>query len=817
MLKKLDFKQIGISVGIIAVFMVVAAVFFFPAIEGKLIYSSDYVHAKSAAKAPNNYREQTGDISFWTDGMFSGMPDYQIGGHKMLHQKLLRPLYFFAYYGNHNAAFHLFFYLLAFYLLLRAFEIDKPTSLAGALAMAFSSYFIIIIGASHNSKVIAITWMMMIFIGFLLIFRQRYAWGSFLIMLFTPIALYQHPQMAYYILMMIGLLYLAYLYDFMRTKRYKEFLKGSVCFLIAMLVGMAIGGPNLLANREYTKETMRGGHSDLAKEETADTKVQNGLNLDYATQWSYGISETLTLLVPNAKGGASGMNIGNKSELYKQMRSLGVPEKASRQFCEQAPVYWGDQPFTVGPVYAGAIVCMLFVLGLIIVKGSVKWALLIATLFSIALAWGHNLMPLTEFFFRYFPMYSKFRAVSSILIVAEITMPILGFLAIKQIYEQRNDEQKTKYNFRALLISTGIVGTICIVLALFGGVMFDFVSAGDASFKSQIPNEIYEAILQQRASMLKTDALRSLMFIILSGGVLIVIMKTKTNVWIASTLMALLVGFDMIPVAKRYCPNSLFVTQKQMDQTFKMQPYEKQILQDNSYFRVMNLTVNTFNDARTSYYLRSVGGYSAAKLRRYQDLIDEHLSKMNMNVLSMLNTKYFIQRGENGKAEVRLNPYAFGPAWFVSDLQWAETANEENEGLNELDLREIAIADKQFAHIGKVPPADRDTTATITLLSHTPKQLVYQTNSETEQLAIFSEIYYPYGWKASIDGSRVEHFRADYALRALNIPAGKHTVEFLFDPDSLHKGNILCIIGFVLMIITFLIAVITTAIKKIKP
>ncbi|MBR1786530.1 MAG: YfhO family protein [Paludibacteraceae bacterium] len=816
MIKNINLKQIGISAGIIAVFVIIATVFFFPAVEGKLIYSSDYVHATSAAKAPNNYREATGDISFWTDGMFSGMPDYQIGGHRMLHQKLLRPLFFIAYFGNHNAAFHLFFYLLAFYLLLRTYEIDKLTSLAGALAMAFSSYFIIIIGASHNSKVIAITWMMMIFIGFLLIFRQRYLWGAFLIMLFTPLALYQHPQMAYYILMMVGLLYIAYLYDFIRDKRYKELLKSSGCFLVAMLVGMAIGGPNLLANREYTKETMRGGHSDLVKEETADTKVDKGLNLDYATQWSYGVTETLTLYIPNAKGGASGMNVGTKSVLYKEMRELGVPEKTARQFCEQAPVYWGDQPFTVGPVYVGAIIYLLFWLGLFIVPGSKKWALLIATLFSIALSLGHNMMWLTEFFFRYFPMYSKFRAVSSILIVAEIAMPLLGFLAVRQLYIDRNDEKKNKYNTTMLIASIIFTGLLCLVFALFGGSMFDFTSPNDAAFKSQLPKEIYDAIINQRISMLKSDALRSLMFIILSGCVLLAFLKTKMQPWLVSCLLAVLVGCDMIPVAKRYCPDSLFVTQQQMNQTFKMQPYEKQILQDDGYFRVMNLTVNTFNDARTSYYLRSVGGYSAAKLRRYQDLIDEHLSKMNLEVLNMLNTKYIIQRGENGKPVVRLNPYAFGPAWFVDELHYAQTANEENEGLNTLDLQSIAIADKCFEHIGKLPPQDRDTDATITLLSHTPKQLVYKTNSTTEQLAVFSEIYYPYGWKASIDGKPVEHFRADYTLRALNIPAGEHEITFLFDPDSLKKGNILCIIGFILMIITFLIAVYKTVIRKAK-
>ncbi len=799
----INWKQLLPDIIIFSVFVIASVIYFYPALQGKVVPGVDRINAYSGRMESWSYFEETGENAFWTNSMFSGMPSYMIGGYEYIDRKMLRPIYDVCLLGGDNVFFLMLFYLVVFYCFLRSFDIDKWISMAGAFATALSSYFFVIITASHNAKALAITWMTLAMVGFLLIYRKKYFLGALSLMLFLPIGLFRHPQMGYYICMLIGVLFIAELYIHISEKRFKDLGISTAIFAASFAVGMGIGSANVFANQEYASQTMRGGHSDLAKEKDAENKVKNGLDLDYATTWSYGIDETLTFLIPDFMGRASGTNVGTRSVLYKELVEQGVPASSARQFCEHAPVYRGDKPFTMGPVYMGAIVCFLFLLGLLIVSGPYKWALLAATLFSVFLSWGRHFMPFTELFFNYFPMYNKFRAVESILIVAEITMPLLAFLAVNELIK---GSKSKKYVLNSVYISAGVTAAICLFCALFGKSVIDFSSAYDANLQAQLPEFAYDAILHQRAAMLTSDAWRSLVFIVLAAAVVLLYLKKPFKSLYLGIFLAVLIIADLWPVNKRYCNNDIFVTVKQRDKVFNIQPYEKQILQDDGYYRVFNLTVDPFNDARTSYRLHSIGGYHAAKLRRYQDLIDEHLSKMNWNVINMLNTKYIITKGADGQPAPHLNPDAMGPAWFVDSLVVVDNANQESEALNYLDLHTTAVLDTEFADFVQHTSTESDPTASVVVTRHTPNRVEYDAECHTDKTLVLSEIYYPFGWKLTIDGQPAEHFRVNYMLRALNLPAGKHHIAFYFDPDSVHKGNALALTCVIIFYLTLLAA-----------
>lgn len=803
-MNKLNWKSILPELIIVAVFIIASAIYFLPALQGQVIYGGDNINGTAAVQEGLQFMQQTGESTYWTNSMFAGMPNYQIGGYRSLPAQILAPCYAFFQWGKNNVFFIMFFYLLAFYILLRTFHIDKWISMAGAFAISLSSYFFIIIAATHNAKCIAITWMTLVLVGFLLIYQHRYVLGAILTMLFIPMGFFIHPQMGYYICMLIGVLFCAETYRHGKVKQWKEWGVATVVFATAFAVGLGIGGANFFANQEYASQTMRGGHSDLQKTSDEQNKVQNGLDIDYATAWSYGINETMTLLIPNYMGAASGYNLGEKSILYNQLVDAGLPKASARNFCQQAPTYWGEKPFTSGPVYIGAVICLLFLMALITVKGPYKWALLIATVFSIMLAWGHNCMWLTSVFFRYFPMYNKFRAVESILIVAEITMPLLACLGLQQLVNNRNSTQQ---NNRALYIATAITASVCLIFAIFGKHILSFTSSYDQQWKAQVGEQIYQMIISQRAQLLTADAYRSLAFCILTA-VIVWIYINKHNcktIWLGIALTTLIIT-DMWAVDKRFCNNDNFIPAKQRDKAFAMMPYEKQLLQDTTYFRVLNLTTNTFNEARTSYYLHSIGGYSAAKLRRYQDLIDEHISQMNWNVINMLNTKYIIVRDQNGQPTPQINTQALGNAWFVNQITVVDNPNQESEALRNINPRYEAVTDRQFADCIINNNTHIDTTATIKLTTYAPNRLTYESQSATSQTAVFSEIYYPYGWKLTIDGQPQTHFRVNYLLRAANIPAGTHQIVFTFQPDSVRKGNCISLICITILFATIIAA-----------
>lgn len=806
---KLSVKSILPYIVAIVAFVLFSLIYCSPLFEGKVLQAGDVTTYQGASQEIREYTEKEGHQVWWTNSMFGGMPSYQISGSTPANQirNKLEHISYLGLKGNFAPAGIILGYLLGFFIMLLCFGVNPWISIAGSFAFTLSTYFMLIIPAGHITKAHALACLAPFIGGFYSIFRKKYTIGVPLILFYGIIGITLHPQMTYYIVMLLGVLFICELAIHDYGKDFKSFGISTAILLAATLLVFGTKISWYQMNQGYLRETMRGGHSELIDEEnTADIEVSKGLDFEYATQWSYGKSETLTLLVPYFMGGASSFDLGKDSILEQELESMGVSAVQARNFCQGAPTYWGEKPFTSGPVYVGAIIFLLFVLGLIIVKGPYKWALLIATLFSITLAWGHNLEPWSRFFFDHFPMYNKFRAVESILVVAEITIPLLGFLAVKQLLENKGD----KSNRKNILIATGITSLICLVVALFGRT-FDVRSSFDAQWSGQVGDEIYNAILDQRHALMISSAWRSLLFVILGAAALLYFTSgsKKDNTVAFSAVLGLLILIDLVPVNRDFFGKQNFITKSQDKAIFAIQPWEEEILQDDALdFRVYNTTTSTFNDSRTSYRLKSIGGYSAAKLRRYQDLIDAHISKNNFQVLNMLNTKYLIV----GDGQVLVNPEAFGNAWFVDETIFVGTANEESDALNRIDLSRYAVADEKFADVLSVSASEADSTASITMTSYLPDKLTYTSSSREDKVAVFSEIYYPEGWHLYIDGKEHPIGRADYTLRAAVIPAGQHEIVMEFVPDAL-KIDKLCV---ALLIISLLISLscIVIACKK---
>ena len=774
------------------VFVAVACIYMSPVFDGKVIASTDGVQGRAAVHECVEYSQQTGNYSWWTGSMFSGMPNYQIGGGRYMANVYLRPLLKTLQWGHTNVLAIVLIYCLCFFALVRSMKVDKWLSIVGALAITFSSYFFIIIAANHHGKTSTLALMSLALAGFYLIFNGHRKTGICLSMIGTMAGFYPHPQMAYYLCFIFAAFGAAELLKAWKNKAWKSFAINCLFALAALGIGVGTGTSATFANLEYAEETMRGGHSDLVKSSDADNKTK-GLDLDYATAWSYGIDECWTFLVPDYMGGSSNYNVGSDSELCKDMIKQGVPKKSAEQFCKNVPTYWGDQPFTAGPVYMGAIVCMLFLLGLFVVKGPYKWALLVVTLLSVMLSWGYHFMGLTRFFFDNVPMYNKFRAVSSILVIAEITMPLLGFLALQSLVEAKKVGEDLS---KKVLTAGGIVVALALVCLMF-------TSGFEGRSDAQMPEWLTPMLVDARRAMLSADCWRSIIFVALGTAVVWFYTKSqKFTTPLLAIVLGVLVLADMWPVAKRFMNDSHFSQGNAYDKEFKMQPWEKQILDSDKdpNFRVFNLTASPFNDARTSYYLKSIGGYSAAKLRRYQDLIDQHLSKMHMPVINMLNTKYFIVPDQDtGAPVVQLNPDAMGNAWFVEKIVEAKTPNEECDMLMTLDLhREAVVGSDYINNVSDLNPG-ADSLAHISLAKYTPEYIEYDAECSKPGTVIFSEIFYPHGWKAIVDGKPADLYRANYMLRAMNLEPGKHHIRLEFRPESVAKGNTISMTFVILM------------------
>lgn len=821
----------------LAVFIVISLIFAGPAVfDHKVLQAGDQISAKGMAQEVAEYNK-TGNYSFWTGSMFGGMPTYQINGYKYPSPTIDIPFGTITRFG-YLGLWSLFMgYFIGFFILLRAFKVNTWLSTIGSIAITLSTYFILIIPAGHNAKVIALGLLAPIIGGFYLIFQKKYGWGAILTLIYTSVGIMYHPQMTYYIFMLIGVLFIAELWIHICEKRWKDLGLGILIFGACFAIGVGTQITPFMANKEYAKETMRGGHSELEKTDDKTNKTE-GLDLSYITQYSYGIGETATLMIPGAKGYASSYNVGTDSKIYEAMIKNGMPKRQAAEYCKGMPTYWGGDEGTSGPVYAGAIICFLFVLGLLIVKGPYKWALLIATLFSFALAWGYNFMPLTQLFADYFPMYTKFRAVESILVVAEITIPLLGFLALREIMDKKVEKEKI---IKSIYIAGGITAGICLLAAL-ASYFLDYTWGRDADIFAQWPEWLSSAVLAERASLLRASAMRSFFFILLGAIILWLYVKDKLKFGYFAAILGVLVFVDMFTIDRKFFNDDNYVKEKNMDSYFAKKPWEETILnkeKDNLSYRVFNLTdpQGPFNDSRTSYYFKSIGGYSAAKLRRYQDLIDAHISteinpmyqsiKQQGNqlfllpsdttkypVLNMLNMKYAIVNPENPM--IVENPNAMGNAWFVDDVVIANTPNEESEALNTIDLHNTLVTDIKYQDQVKNFKSHHDSTAHIQLTKYAPDYVEYDCQAAEDGLVVFSEIYYPYGWNAYIDGKPADHFRANYTLRAMNVPAGKHHIRFEFRPATVEKWGKVAVASKYVLNITILLIVLFASYRYVR-
>jgi len=790
-MKKINFNQLAPYLAAIVIFITITIVYFNPLLEGKKIKQQDIAQWKGMSKEIVDFRAKTGEEPLWTNSMFGGMPAYQISVDYKAN--LVRYIDDVFKLGLPHPAGMVF---IGFFILLLVLGVDPWLSIVGAIGFAFSSYFFFIFEAGHNSKAHAIGYMAPALAGIILAYRGKYLAGGILTALFLSLELYaNHIQITYY----LGLIIIAYgISEFifhLRERKLKSFFISSVIIAAAGMIAVGTSATNLWATYQYGKETIRG-KTELTTEKENRT---SGLDKEYATGWSYGVGETMTLLIPNYKGGASMGSVGVKSETYKALIQNNVPQASVNQVINNLPLYWGDQPSTSGPVYVGAILIFLFMLGLLIVENRYRWWLLAITGLSIMLSWGHNFMPLTEFFFKYVPGYNKFRSVSMTLVIAEFTIPLLGMLGLRKVFSTETDKKKF---IRPLAYATGITAGITLIFALFGGSLFSFAGAQDPQYKDYFPDWVMTAIRADRASLLTSDAWRSFIFILLSAVVLWAYLTDKLKKYPVFALLAILILIDLWSVNKRYVNDDDFVLKSLVNVPFQPSQADELIMKDlDPDYRVMNLTVNPFGDASTSYFHKSIGGYHGAKLRRYQELIEHHLSRNNMNVYNMLNTKYFIVPGQDKQPTVQINMKALGNAWFVSYVKWVKNADEEINALTNFNPADTVIVDKRFEETLKGHTISRDSTSIIKLKEYKPNHLTYESNARVEQLAVFSEIYYAKGWNAYIDGKQAPYFRANYVLRAMVVPAGKHAIEFKFDPPVYRIGEKISLASSILLIL----------------
>ena len=783
----------------VVVFAVISFVYFCPAVtEGRILSQHDSVAGIGAGQESKEYLERTGERTRWTNSIFGGMPTYQMAP-SYDSTDLLKGIENLYHLYLPTYVWYVFVMLLGFYILLRAFDFRAWMAALGAIIWAFSSYFFIIIAAGHIWKFITLAYIPPTIAGMVLCYRGKCLAGGLLTAFFVALQIMSnHVQMTYYFLFVMLFMAIAYGVKAFQENALVNYAKRTGVLVVAGLLGVCVNLSNLYHTYEYSKESMRG-KSELVKENSAN-QTDSGLERDYITQWSYGIGETFSLLVPNVKGGASVPLAANEKAMEKANPMYG-------SIYSQLGQYWGEQPGTSGPVYVGAFVMFLFILGLFVVKTPMKWALLAATVLSILLSWGKNFMPFTDFFIDYVPMYNKFRAVSSVLVIAEFTIPLLAMLALKEVVTTPAIIKERKKDF---LISFGLTGGLALLFAVMPKVFFpQYVSSMEMNALQSIPADQLVPLLanleEVRMSLFTADAWRSFFIILVGAGLVWAYGMGKLKETVLIGALAVLCLVDMWDVNKRYLYDEQFVEKQVQTQGFQQTETDKMILEDQSLdYRVLNLASNTFNENNTAYWHKSVGGYHAAKLRRYQEMIEEHISgemgglfkavadaggdteKLDASefpVLNMLNTKYFIFPLQGGQTVPLPNPYALGNAWFVDEVKYVGNANEEIEAIHSLEPSQVAVVDKKFEPVVKSVPSD--STATIKLVAYEPNYLKYEVNSEKGGTVVFSEIYYP-GWQSTVDGEEVPHGRADYILRAMNVPAGKHVVEFRFDPKSLH-------------------------------
>jgi len=841
---KIDFKKYIPHVIAIVIFAVVTLIYFKPLLSGKVLKQDDIARHKGMSQEIVEYRNQYKTDPLWTNSMFGGMPAYQIS--------TFYPSNWIAKLDNVFKLFiplpagYVFLYFLGFFILLLCLEVNPWLAIIGGLAYGLSSYFFIILEAGHNSKANALGYLPALLGGVILLFRGKHGLGFAVTTLFTAMELNtNHVQISYYGYILIGFVIAGYFLTSIKQKQLSVFFKATAFFVIATLIGILPNAGNLMTTNEYGKYSTRGKteltiNSNL---KANDNNTTSGLDRDYATKWSYGIGETFTFLIPDFKGGGS-TPIGNA---YPEALKKVNPDY--RQQVAGSYAYFGDQPFTSGPVYIGAIIILLSVLGMFVIKNPIKWPIFFATLLTVALGWGGNFMALTNLFLNYMPGYNKFRAVAMIMVIAELTLPLLAILAINELLKVKNWNDKLKLNLikkeitlkKVLIITVSIVGGFCALSYLLPDVFNSFTASGEeeqmvrqavqaGNPEAQVRPAITEIMAQieiARKSIFKADALRSLIFVILGFGALCLFFTNKIKKELLFIALGLFIVIDLWTVNARYVNDKSFITKEQNTQNLVVKTAaDDEILKDSSLdYRVLNLTVSTFNDAQTSYYHKSIGGYHGAKLKRYAELIDFHIdneldlfrknagkafasdSLLNdlmgrLQAINMLNTKYFIIPGGDEQGNIPLaNKQANGNAWFVSNLKIVASADSEIVGLYNINTKTQAIVNQKYqTELGL--KANYNASGTIKLLNYKPNDLEYESNNTDEGFAVFSEIYYPKGWNAYIDGQLKPHANVNYVLRGLNIPAGKHKIEFKFEPQTYKTGGTIAMIGSLLVLLS---------------
>ena len=825
------FKKALPDVAAILGFVLISFLYFLtPVTQGLVLTGHDNTGGIGAAKELSDYHERTGEETRWTNSLFSGMPTYQMAP-SYGSRDLLGTVASVYELGLSGVMMCLFIFLLGFYILMRAFDFKVWIAALGAVVWAFSSYFFIIMAAGHFWKVMTLAFIPPTIAGMVLCYRGKLLLGGIVTTLFVALqVLSNHIQMTYYFFFVMLFMAIGYFFESLRQKTLPRFFKATGVLIVAAIIGLAANLSNLYHTYEYSKETMRG-KSELVKTTSDGATQKSGLSAEYITQWSYGVGETWSLLVPNVKGGASVPIANNKT-------AMEHADQQYTQIYQQLGQYWGDQPGTSGPVYAGAFVMFLFVLGIFIVKGPIKYALIAATVLSFLFAWGNNIMPFTQFLIDHLPMYNKFRAVSSALVMAEFTIPLLAIMTLARIVREP-EVMKTQQKF--FYTSFALTGGVCLLFALAPGLFFSsFIPSAElASLQQYLPADVSGAVIsnltEMRQAIFTSDAWRSFWIIVVGFAVLMAYAKGKLKAVPMLIILVALCIADMWVVNKRYLNDSMFVESWQNEQVFQKTPTDEEILKDKSLnYRVLNMATNTFNENTTSYYHKSIGGYHAAKLRRYQDLIDRciqpemqaamkaisstggNMAEVDGNkvfpVLNMLNTKYFILPMQGGGTAPVLNTYANGNAWFVSSLRYVSGANEEIDAMTGLDTKTKAVADREFQEIlGQAAPAD--STSTVRLTKYEPNELSYEVSSKSGGVVVFSEIYYP-GWTAEMDGKPLAIGRADYLLRSVRVPAGKHTVVMKFAPSSVSATETVAYSAMTLVLIAVIAAAFFARKKK---
>ncbi|WP_299335269.1 YfhO family protein [uncultured Psychroserpens sp.] len=794
-----SFKNVLPHLLILLGFVVISLAYFSPVLQGKQIMQSDIKHYIGMAQQQKEFKANTGEETYWTNSAFGGMPTYQLGAkypHNYI-KKLDSVLRFLP-----RPADYLFIYFIGFYILLLSLKVDFKLAALGALAFGFSTYLIIILGVGHNSKAHAIAYMPLVLSGIVLTFRKKYILGF----LITAVALgleigANHFQMTYYLMLLVLVLGITYFIDAYKKKVLPHFFKSVGLMVVALILAIGLNATNILATQEYVKESSRGKSELTINPDDSPKEVSSGLNRDYITEYSYGKAETFNLYIPRLFGGGNTEDVGKDSEIYQFFRKLGATPTQALQEARNTPTYWGDQPIVEAPAYVGAVVIFLFVFALFLVRGRLKWWLVGGTILSLLLSYGKNLPFLTDFFIDYVPLYNKFRAVSSIQVILELCIPVLAIFGLVRLF---NDFDKDEKKLKALKISVAIAGGLALIFLIFKSALFDFVGANDGYYRQlygEYGEGYIEVLREERRVFFTQDTLRTLILVLLSAGTIFMFLKKKLSENVVIGIFAILILFDLVGVDRRYVNTENFVSAIQVNKPYQANAADKEIMQDDGHFRVWDISSQGRTmPAKAAYFHNSLNGYHAAKLKRFDELYDFHISRNNMNVLNMLNTKYIIAE-EQGQIFPFVNEDANGNAWFVKELEKKESANAEIKALDSLQTSVKAITtDENLVSKRFVT----DSTSRIVLTDYKPNYLKYKSANTYDGFAVFSEIYYGNGWQATIDGQEVPIQRVNYALRGLEIPAGDHEIEFKFEPQVVQTGSTIALgssIAFVLLLI----------------